>query len=302
MNAGLALGGICQKKLQELKNILDCNSNETWVHPLFGLADYLKKYIHKLKVNRILIIEDDDYYIHEPEATRWVMNGLQHCGIEKIEVITAAKLQSISVDEPVIALELFSYIDVDRNVDRYKTYFALIKEKFLYPTISPLSEILMNKMNLALIYKALNRGLLSPEERILVDKYIPKTFVLDNNTMEIILTMNKNNYVMKPSIGCGGRGVVVGRDVSEEIWRQKIEDILVSEEKYIVQSFVESNKYDVTIVDKDKKNSKEYSNVVFGLYMFNEKFCGGLVRAGNGGHIINVQTGSALGILRVNAF
>jgi hypothetical protein len=168
----------------------------------------------------------------------------------------------------------------------------------------PISRIMSNKLNLALLSEYENSDIFSLEEREVIKKYIPWTRkIIPTNTtyrnqeirlIDFILS-NKDEFVIKPAFGFSGEEVHLGVNVSEEQW-----DILIKravEEKiWVVQEYIESLSY--------LHQSGEYGCVehqaVWGFFVFGSQYAGGTVRilSRNGKKgVINVGQGAEKSII-----
>lgn len=86
--------------------------------------------------------------------------------------------------------------------------------------VNPLGAVLtQNKLTMAFMWKYLS--MFSTQNQNTIRAYIPETLrisdVLDK------ATLNKNDWVLKSDYGCEGDEVIIGNDVSEEIWQASLE-------------------------------------------------------------------------------
>lgn len=106
---------------------------------------------------------------------------------------------------------------------------------------SATSTIFDNKINLAILSSPTFYHCFTPEERLKIDKLIPKTRRLSDSHKEELMR-NKDKLVLKSCISFGGNNIVIGNNSSQEEWGKAIERALESDEPYIVQELVESRK------------------------------------------------------------
>jgi hypothetical protein len=173
---------------------------------------------------------------------------------------------------------------------------------FLYN--GPISRIMSNKLNLALLSEHENSYIFSLEEREVIKKYIPWTRKITptnttyrNQEIPLIkfIRSNKDEFLIKPASGYSGEEVHPGANVSEMEW-----DILIKravEEKiWVVQEYIDSLSY--------LHQSGEYGCVehqaVWGFFVFGSQYAGGTVRIlpGKGEKgVINVGQGAEKSII-----
>ena len=168
----------------------------------------------------------------------------------------------------------------------------------------PISKIMSNKLNLALLSEHEHSYIFSLEERELIKKYIPWTRkIIPTNTtyrnQEIplieFIRSNKDEFVIKPAGGYSGEEVHLGANVSEMEW-----DILikraVEEKSWVVQEYIESLSY---LHQADEHGCVEHQ-AVWGFFVFGSQYAGGTVRIlpGKGKKsVINVGQGAEKSII-----
>ncbi|HSR17728.1 MAG TPA: hypothetical protein VLM39_06495 [Ignavibacteriaceae bacterium] len=160
--------------------------------------------------------------------------------------------------------------------------------------------ISVQKQAFALLSDRSFRSLFDEEEQHVIDKYIPwtrifkecKTFY-DNKEINLVpfIKTNRQNFVLKPNMGFGGKGVVIGSEMIQSDWEKKINSIINSGLRYIVQEYVEipSENFPVYKDGRLKGFSRQYVNLNF--WGVDGKFEGSLVRASQN-KVINVTQGA----------
>jgi glutathionylspermidine synthase len=105
--------------------------------------------------------------------------------------------------------------------------------------INPLGAVLtQNKLTMAFMWKYLS--MFSTQNQNTIRAYIPETLcisdVLDKSALK------KNNWVLKSDYGCEGDEVIIGNDVSEEIWQASLEK--AKPNRWILQRYFDAVKDD----------------------------------------------------------
>ncbi|MCP5048034.1 MAG: circularly permuted type 2 ATP-grasp protein, partial [bacterium] len=114
----------------------------------------------------------------------------------------------------------------------------------------PITNLISSKLNLALLsdYEDTTSGIFNDKEKEIIDKYVPwsrklipgnTTYLQERVDLPNLVLENKDNFVLKPSVGYGGEGVCIGLRVSEKKWGQLIRKALV-EKNWLVQEIAES--------------------------------------------------------------
>jgi hypothetical protein len=162
------------------------------------------------------------------------------------------------------------------------------------------SSIPVQKSAFALIQDNRFKNLFDEEELHIINKYIPWTRILkegktfyDNKEINLLqfIKTNRQKFVLKPNYGFGGKGVVIGSEAGQSDWEKKINQIINSGSKYIVQEYIDIPTENFPIYENGalKGFSPQYVNLNF--WGVDGKFAGGLVRAADN-KVINVANGA----------
>lgn len=114
----------------------------------------------------------------------------------------------------------------------------------------PITKLMSNKLNLALLWENLDKGIFSPRERQIIKEYIPWTHRVadipvippgENSEINLLdaLSQHKERWVLKSPMESGGYGVYVGRFTNEEKWRQTIA-LATQQGNWSIQEYIES--------------------------------------------------------------
>ncbi len=158
------------------------------------------------------------------------------------------------------------------------------------------------KLSFSLIQDDHFKVLFNEEELDIINKNIPWTRVLGKyktcyhdkqvNLVDFI-KLNRQNFVLKPNYGYGGKGILLGPEIRQEDWERNINLIMNSGSKYVVQEYINipMESFPVCSNDTFKGFSKKYFNINF--WGFNGKFGGSYVRTSEK-KIINVSQGGKM--------
>ncbi|MCU0286499.1 MAG: hypothetical protein MUF15_08865 [Acidobacteria bacterium] len=155
----------------------------------------------------------------------------------------------------------------------------------------PISHLMSSKLNLALLSEHENSHLFSWEEQETIKKYIPWTRKMTVD-LEDYVTANREHLVLKPGDGIGGYGVSPGRNTPPELWQQNLAKALL-DKNWVVQEYVPSYRY----IYQDGEQGAEEHHMVWGIFVFGSRGCGGFTRVLPAKHhkgVINASQGARL--------
>ena len=111
--------------------------------------------------------------------------------------------------------------------------------------------MLYKKCSLAFLSDEENQHLFTDEEKRVIAEHIPWTRIVrdrntyyNGNTIDLLtlLSSHRENFVIKPNDAYGGKGVILGWDVSDDVWQKAIREALnqpsVAQEKVNIASEV----------------------------------------------------------------
>lgn len=128
----------------------------------------------------------------------------------------------------------------------------------------PQSYIAGAKCIFALWYEKWFRELLTEEEKQFIDKFIPKTYLMSNESLHFDSVANdKDNWVLKPVEGIGGEDVYVGKETDDMVWKD-VTKKYEGNKGWVLQEFISTTKINIVDVDNaDKKIEQKgvYINV-----------------------------------------
>ena len=161
------------------------------------------------------------------------------------------------------------------------------------------SSICVQKSAFAVIQDDRFKTLFDEEEIYVINKYIPWTRILklcktfyDNKEIDLVpfIKMHRKKFVLKPNMGFGGKGIVIGSETSQTEWEKKINLIIDSRSKYVVQEYIDIPTENFPVYENGilKGFSPQYVNINF--WGVDGKFAGSFVRASDK-KVINVDQG-----------
>ena len=164
----------------------------------------------------------------------------------------------------------------------------------------PISGLMSNKFNLAVLSENRDSHIFTPEEREIIKKHIPwtrkispgeTTFAGKKVNLEDFILSHREQLVVKPSIGFGGKEVYIGKNMDETRWREIVKSA-VRRKVWLVQELVESNPY----LYQTGVNGCAPHHAVWGFFVFGSRYAGGWVRVipvhGKGQGVINTSRGA----------
>jgi len=164
------------------------------------------------------------------------------------------------------------------------------------------SSICVQKSAFAIIQDKRFRNLFDEEELYVINKYIPWTRILKqcktfykNTEINLVpfIRMHRQKFVIKPNMGFGGKGIVIGSEISQTEWEKKINLIMDSGSKHVVQEYIDIPTENFPVYENGilKGFSPQYVNINF--WGVDGKFAGSFVRASDK-KVINVAQGGRI--------
>ena len=169
---------------------------------------------------------------------------------------------------------------------------------------SPYCFAYNNKLNFALLHQHKDSGVFSTDERLFIEKYVPKSWQLSQRQIECngqyvptseYLRLEQSNLVLKDATGRQGDNVFVGRSLAVDDWRNACE-MAISKGSWLIQEYCESMPF---LGQSGEKGLAEF-DLVWGIFALGNRYGGCQVRMkekrqGNG--VINAAKGAKEGIV-----
>ena len=180
----------------------------------------------------------------------------------------------------------------------------LFKARRLCLFNGPVTGLLSNKLNLALLSEHEDSSCFSEEERQAIKTFIPWTRkILPSETsyhgqsIQLIdfIRRNREQLVIKPAVGYGGQGVALGKNTPVNSWETVLQKAL-REGKWLVQEYVPSLPW----LYQAGESGAEPHVGVWGVLVFGNRYGGGSLRllpSSHGSGIVNVHQGASASVL-----
>ena len=195
----------------------------------------------------------------------------------------------------------FPYLTVDNDCIFYKGkrihamvewYHGNVPAKFFYVSLlgnviiynGPITNLLSNKLNLALLSENEDTGVFTPGEREIIKRYIPwtrrvvpgeVTFGTGTFDLEDFLSSHREKLVLKPDRELGGKDIQVGKFTPAEQWEEAIGNALRDKDRnWLVQEYVEP----LTHLYQYGDDGYAEHQLVWGLFVFGSAYAGGYLR------------------------
>lgn len=170
--------------------------------------------------------------------------------------------------------------------------------------VGPLTMLVSNKLNIALLSEHEESDLFTPEERESIKKYIPwsrKTvpgqtrFQGETVDLETFVLANKEKLVLKPALNLGGKQILIGLHTSQPEWEQEINKAF-RKRAWLVQEYIEPTAY----LFQEGEEGCAAHNIVWGIFVFGGTYAGSFLRTlstkSNKG-VINAHQGADISVV-----
>lgn len=305
-NLGTNLGGWENNIIQNLylKNILITTfikENQLVILPQDTLAQEFTHIIESTIQNvKNIDNEVNTVFFYNPgiEKSQYYIDLYSQC-IKKFKSLKGALFFSsskeLSVKENKVYLVNIRIAAVVDMGDLCKVeVFKCFKLNTVMVYNTPVSHILGDKLNMALLHDENFNHRFSHRDLELIRKYIPYALRIEPVNFEKLedVIQNKDEWVLKPGQGAAGKGVFVGKEMSQDKWKNLIESAKKNRNS-IVQKFCAPLAFDYM----DKENNITLHHLVFGFFVFGNTYADGLIRLTpiDKSLVINVSLGARLG-------
>jgi hypothetical protein len=181
--------------------------------------------------------------------------------------------------------------------------FRYLKQGLLSLYSGPITLLLSDKRNLALLSENATSEDFTAGERDLLQRHIPWTRQISASTtihrgrrvhLPELLAESREMFVLKKAVSLAGRDIRIGKFLAAAEWQDAVRRAL-SEQDWIVQEYVESRPY----VFLDSQDEAVRHDVIWGLFVFGGTFGGVFLRLqpSTSGGIVNTAGGAEVGLL-----
>lgn len=159
-------------------------------------------------------------------------------------------------------------------------------------------KLLHKKASLALLSDECNAHLFTKAEQAAIQRHIPwtrrveeRTTLFDGQTVDLLpfVAANQERLVLKPNDAYGGKGVVLGWDVSAAQWQQAVDEAL--RQPSVVQLRVPLGYEDFPVVLPGGGFAVQPRLVDFDPFIFDGHYAGGCLTRLSAGGLLNVTAG-----------
>ncbi len=156
------------------------------------------------------------------------------------------------------------------------------------------TEIYSSKLLMDYLFREEYHHLYSEEEIKSIERSLPNSRILTFNIYDEVIK-KRENIVLKPSNGYGGKGILLGWNFREEEWIKIVEKCIKSKYKYVVQDRVIGSTEDNFSIE-DGNIVRKKMNSTWGFYLFNGEFSGVMYRGmdTHKGEIVNAAQGAGM--------
>jgi len=146
------------------------------------------------------------------------------------------------------------------------------------------------------------RYLFNDDELDAINQFIPWTRLFRNQEsdyngqtvqLKSFAIDNKDNLVLKPNSGYGGKDVCLGKNVDEAEWIKHLDEALAPGSNFVIQELVPIPQDDFPVMEQNKLTGFQPRNVNINFWAYDGVFGGAFLRASSG-DIINVHQGGGL--------
>lgn len=167
----------------------------------------------------------------------------------------------------------------------------------------PLSRMMGDKRNLALLFEHRESDVFSEAEREFLRKHVPRSYWIpgtrelpqrEAGSLRERLLQQRERMVLKHAVGSRGEGVLIGSDTRPEEWAARVQSAFETG-KWLAQERVDSRPYLY-----QHGNGYALHDVVWGTFCFGSTYAGGFLRMiprGAGSGIINAARGATEGFI-----
>jgi hypothetical protein len=146
----------------------------------------------------------------------------------------------------------------------------------------PITRLLGDKRNFALLSESVDSDLFSAEERELIRRHVPWTRLVAPGQVEFegervslpdLLRTRRERFVIKETISFGGKAVHVGKATPEPVWLEAV-DTALEERRWIVQEYFASLPY----LYQSGEQGCSVHDVIWGPFVFGGQYAGVILR------------------------
>lgn len=146
----------------------------------------------------------------------------------------------------------------------------------------PVTNLMSSKLNLALLSEHQDSEAFNDEEKQIIKQYVPwsrkvvpgeTTYRGERIQLENFIFTHKDTLVMKPSLGFGGAGIYIGRNVPQNKWEEQVKNALRTK-NWMTQELVES----CPALYQHGESGFAVYDMAWGFFIFGSQYAGTFLR------------------------
>lgn len=220
----------------------------------------------------------------------------------RLEVCTDSSLSERRGELYAGDLLLRLVLDTDNGQVGRPLFLALLAGKARAYN-GPVSQILSDKLNLALLSELAGTGIFTPEERQLIESHVPWTRRVAHEFVDYqgervylpdLLRDRREELVLKLGTSMQGTDVHIGRSTPPEAWEHHVRAAIAGR-TWLAQEYIAPPSYTF----QNRHGGAGLHDVVWGFFVFGERPGGAFLRLQpkGGAGVINAHQGARLGLV-----
>lgn len=173
--------------------------------------------------------------------------------------------------------------DVLEKYDESTDFLEAVRKQVVVLVGNFQTQVIHSKAISEALFSPVLRQYFTPQECAFLDAHLPQSMDLSDADLTRLLE-HKDQWIIKPKEGYGAKGVYAGVDLSQERWKQLLEDL--TGQPFIVQEYVPHYRSENIDLLSDH-GFIGYANLT-GLYVYNGHFAGVCSRLSDAG-IVSTQ-------------
>lgn len=232
---------------------------------------------------------------------RRVLEGLDYGLTGELRVLRSATELAEGDEGELLAngRRVHALVEYNGELDTPRAAFRAFKAEMLALYNGPVTPLLVDKRNLALLSELEDSDRLDAAERAIVRDHVPWGRVVRPGTTRFqgevedllpLLKARREEFVLKRAQGLGGDQVVIGRALEAAAWEQAVER--AADGRWMVQEFQPSHPY--AYPDPDGRWAQH--DAVWGTFCFGDSYGGAVMRLGPRGaaEALNSELGATV--------
>lgn len=165
------------------------------------------------------------------------------------------------------------------EADKIRDFIQAYREGAVCVVGGLVSQVIHNKIIFAILHDEEKIPFLDGEEIEFIKRHIPFTRVFDYYNRDLLqeVIADKDHLLLKPFDKAASHGVYIGRDYSEEEWKELLKKAAC--EDYLVQEFIDIPCLEMASVDDETLHFEKFGYLI-GLFLYNQQLAGLYTRAG----------------------